>query len=113
MEEAKTPNFGKLQKATPVPGTALLKPARQRPHKIKGSDQTDIETVFHEGSTISTAYIKYFYYNVFNFKKIYHIEHSAFFYFLKLQTKTCILISSRVTQKLLATLFASQLQIFP
>lgn len=67
MEEAKTPNFGKLQKATPVPGTALLKPARQRPHKIKGSDQTDIETVFHEGSTISTAYIKYFYYNVFNF----------------------------------------------
>lgn len=65
VEESKTWKCGKLQ--TPVPGPAVLKPARWGPHKIKGSDQTDIETVFPEGSTISTAYMKYFYYNVFNF----------------------------------------------
>lgn len=65
MEEAKTPKCGKLQKQTPVPGIALLKPARWGPCKIK--DQSDTETVFPEDSTISTAYNKYFHYNVFNF----------------------------------------------
>lgn len=87
VEEAKTPKCGKLQKQTPVPGIALLKPARHRPCKIKGSDQTAIETAFPEGSTTSTAYIKSFYYNVSNFKKICCIEGSTLFYFLKLQTK--------------------------
>lgn len=67
VEEDKTPKCGKLQKQTPVPEIALLKPARHGPCKIKGSDQTAIETAFPEGSTISTAYIKYLYYNVFNF----------------------------------------------
>lgn len=67
VEESKIPKCGKLQKQTPVPGIALLKPARGGSHKIKDSDQTDTETVFPEGSTISTSCIKYFYYNVFNF----------------------------------------------
>lgn len=100
-------NMGSCEKQTPVPGIALLKPARWGPCKIKASDQTEIETVFPEGATISTAYIKYFYYNVFNFKKIYCIEGSLFFYFLKLQ-RFCILRCSRDTHKLLATLFTWQ-----
>lgn len=41
------------------------------------------------------------------FKKIYCIEGSTFFYFLKLQ-RFCILSCSRDTQELLATLFTCQ-----
>lgn len=55
------------QKQTPVPGRAMPKPAPHRPHRVKASDQTAIETLFPEGSAISTAYIKYFYSKVFNF----------------------------------------------
>lgn len=38
VEEAKTPKCGKLQKQTPLPGIALLKPARWGPRKIRGSE---------------------------------------------------------------------------
>lgn len=90
MEEAKipkcrqpemqaAPKCRQPQKQTPVPGKALPKPAGHRPHKVKVSDQTAIETVLPEGSAISAAYIKHFYFKVFNvfffFNLVYWWQH--------------------------------------
>lgn len=82
MQEAKSPKCGKLQNQTPVPGIALLKPARHGPCKIKDSDQAAIKTAFSEGSTISTAYILNIFITMFStFKKSVALKEAHSFIF--------------------------------